>query len=122
MSGNHLKPCDKECKFNIESKCSYGGWNSIGKCYLDKSQKKRGLLKSKRPIPKTIFDFQEVYEKCRCPLSSNKEFRKVISVKLSGPPLFAYGCVYLTFEDGVELPVHCYGQFKPRKSDVLIEK
>lgn len=121
----HLKPCGEECVYNLD-KCSYGGWNSIGKCFKD--VEKEQLAKKAKPRPKVkknkdIYDFQEVYERWwlgkKCQLSSGV-VKEISSVQLSGPPSFVYGCVILHFTDGSSDPVSCVDAFRPRKSDVII--
>lgn len=48
-------------------------------------------------------------------------FRKVIKIKLFGPPSFVYGTVELTFEDGEIVNVCTVHSFRPRKYDVEVK-
>jgi len=73
-----------------------------------------------------IDDFQERYERwwlhkhCRLRFQSGA-FKRVIKVKLVGPPSFVYGTVWLCFEGGEEVPVMHGDAFKPRKCDVEVQ-
>ncbi len=78
-----------------------------------------------------IFDKETVQERYKrwwegkyCKCFSNEKFRYVQTVEFIGPPSGVYGSVVLHYLDGTkEYVFSSYtGAFKPRKSDVIVEK
>ena len=62
----------------------------------------------------TKYDFEERYRKwCQGRTINHK---KIIDIKLYGPPSFVYGTVVVILEDNREFPIVTQS-FKPRKKD-----
>jgi len=67
-------------------------------------------------------DQREVYRRwwvgkmCK-PVNRGGPFKKVVDVRVIGPPSFVYGSAYLVYEDGTEDCIYT-DAFRPRKSDV----
>ena len=51
-------------------------------------------------------------------------FRRVTRIRLEGPQHFNYGTVYLTFDDGAELPIYTSNVrlLKPTKRDIVLKE
>ena len=74
----------------------------------------------------SIYDAQERYDrwwrgkKCRTAHSTGP-FKRVVRIRLAGPPSFVYGVAILVFADGTESNIPT-PSFKPRKCDVEVMK
>jgi len=59
---------------------------------------------------------------CKLRRNPDGKFKYVQTVEWIGPPSGFYGSVKLHYLDGTIDRVIAFGKFKPRKSDVMVEK
>ena len=64
-----------------------------------------------------------LHKRVRSTYEPSAEFKLVTKVMWVGPPSGVYGDVWLTFDDGTEMPVrtHHPDQFRPYKKDIEVQ-
>jgi hypothetical protein len=60
-------------------------------------------------------------KRCRVVGDIMHGFKRVVKIKLVGPPSYVYGMATLIFEDGSDRNVSTSSAFRPRKCDVEVE-
>jgi len=72
-------------------------------------------------IAKTTYEKWWLGKMCR-PINSSYPFKKVVEIKVIGPPSFVYGTAWIVYEDGTEDCPTGTNRFRPRKQDIEIQQ